>query len=67
MWTTWKTHRRKGKPGPRVINGEWTADPVSAGSIVLRFWSGRDGCPYTSTWLKIVDRSDGSVTYYRKR
>ena len=67
MLTTWKTHKRKGTPGPRVIDGDWTIDPMSAGGIVLRYWSGRDGCSYASRWLKVVDQHDGTVTYYRRR
>ena len=59
-------HKRKGTPGPRVIGGDWTIDPVSAGGIVLRYWSGRDGSA-SSTWMKLADQHDGSVTSCGRR
>lgn len=47
--------------------GGWTVRPVDAGQIVEHSYSGRDGCPGWSPWLRVADRSDGSVRYYVRR
>lgn len=61
-----RNYVRRGTPGPRIMHGPWATMPWDQGQIVTRSYSGHDGGPGRSTWLRLIDTSDGSVRYYRR-
>ena len=61
-----RAYNRAGTPGPRIVWGDWVVMPWDEGQIVARAYSGRDGAPGRSTWMRVFDQSDGSVRYYRR-
>lgn len=68
LWLRWfaTKYTRRGQPGPRIVWGPWNTLPWDEGQIVTRSYSGHDGRPGESTWMRVFDRSDGSVRYYRR-
>jgi len=64
---TKRNYNRKGAPGPRVIEGQWTILLSDQGQIVTYAYSGIDGGPGFSTWMRVFDASDRTTRYYRRR
>jgi len=63
---TAKNYNRLDTPSMKIRDGAWTTLPQDQGQSVHRSYSGRDGGPGFSAWLRVVDYSYGTCRYYRR-